>query len=475
MCFVDAASIMAVVVSLILIAVGVFVVFTIVNETSDNIDNLTTTTTRTENFEDDTAGANPSASWYTYAETGYDGTVLANTAFARSNPNSFAIVDSNGDEDYAYFNFISGDYERIDLWFMINTTETATNVSYIDHYNNTLDADPTMPWYNYSESVDCGTVTNDTYQLNGNDQSFNFTYSTEANASFEFNGTAKTIDYLWFGVNHTHDDADDNSMEEIRFMNAYDQEILAFTWTDGASNTVYFNGHDTGYSWTEGTWDVYTARINWTDHTVSVKMNSEQWTAWRSFNNPAVTSMKKFNVSTDGTGQGADIYVDNMHLYDAGTIDDHEQCLVNITKSNGVALCSFNITADTCEFDNSTTTGWAESLTTDTSYRLRLDMNYTDDTVLGTIYNVAGTSLNSSWLEMYDGSEAFEETAYINITGVSDTATRAYFDSLYLLDQDGSDEIPDIGGTTNSVMTILGIFIIIGAIMAMVGVIMKYR
>lgn len=473
--FLDPAVIMSVIVALIILGVGVFAVFTVVNTTEDNIEGETSSsTTRTETFETDTNLADPSDSWYTYTEVGFDGNVYDNTATARGDK-SYRINDSNGDQDYALFDTVSADYNRIDFWFMIDNSTDYTNTSYIDWYNGTVGENPNMSWYTYTESPDIGDITNDSSQPDGNYQSYNLTYDGFGNASFNFTDGYKTIDYLWFGFNQSSEGNNDGSGEKIAFMNDYYQEIVSFEWVDQATDTIYVNGHDMTADWSANSWDIIRCKINWTDATVSARWNSEAWTDWYAFNNPAVTRMQRFNFTTNETGIGADMYIDNIYLYDNETVVAHEQVIVNVAKSNELPLCYINITDGNCTFENSTTVGWDETILTNTYYRVRLDPDFTNDSVQGRIYDSGGTLQAGGWLEMYDGSEVFEEISNFNVTGVSDKSSRFYLDNYYFLDTNTeATEIPDIGGTANSVFGIIGIVLIIGAIMAIVGIVSKY-
>jgi len=358
---------------------------------------------------------------------------------------------------------------------MIDNTSTNTNVSYQEWYNGTVGENPNATWYTYTEDADIGDITNDSSQPNGNYQSYNLTYDGFSNASNVFDDGPKTIDYLHFAFNESTDDNDDGSGEAIRFMNAYYQEILVVEISDQATNEIYINGHATGWAWTDNTWDVIYARIKYTDHTVSARWNSEAWTSWYAFNNPAVDTMAMWNFTTNDTGIGADVYLDNFYLYDAGTILAHNQTIINVAKANAVPLCYINITDGNCTFENSTTVGWDETILTNNYYRVRLDTNFTDDTIRGRIFDSTGTLQADGWLQMYDGAEAFTEISNFNVTGVSDKASRLYLDDYYFLDTNTeSTEIPDIGGTANSVFSIIGIVLIIGGIMAIIGVVSKY-
>jgi len=474
--FIDPKLIMGVVVALIILAVGVFAVLTVVDTTNDTVNlESTSSTNNEEDFEDDIELTNPSDSWYVYTEEGFNGSVYNETTVVHGGEKAYGILDSNGDEDYALFDAQSTDYERVDFHFMVINTSSIVNTSYQEHYNGTDGINPTnVDWYTYSENCDVGNITDDAYQLNGNALGYNLTYDGHCNATNVFD-EAKTIDYLWFGFNQSTDDNNDNSGEKVRFMNAAYQEILVVQWLDSATNDILINGHATGWTWTANSWDVITARINWTDHTVSAKWNSEQPTAWYAFNNPAVSEMAMWNFTTNGTGIGADVYLDNFYFYDEETISEHNRSVIKLTKANDVDACDINITASNCTFHNLTAVGFDETILNNTYYRVRLDFNYTDDTVHARLYDGGDTLQAGAWLEMYDGDEEFTEVSRLNVTGISDASVRMYLDD-YLFVSSTSEQIdmPDVGDTANSVFTILGIVMIIAAIFSIIGIVSKY-
>jgi len=88
-----------------------------------------TTNSYTEDFEDDTVDSNPSDSFYTYTENGWDYANVTNDSY-HTGSKSFRINTTNGASSWSLFNFKSDDYEYMKIWFKIDNT--SHNVTYID-------------------------------------------------------------------------------------------------------------------------------------------------------------------------------------------------------------------------------------------------------------------------------------------------------------------------------------------------------
>jgi len=103
--FVEPGQIMSVVVCLILIGVGVFAVFTITSNTTSSIPGSTASSwTLTEDFQTDTAGTDPSGSFYTYTDVNWTAGVNSTGTLKYWNVTD---VDSpgSGANKYNYSNF----------------------------------------------------------------------------------------------------------------------------------------------------------------------------------------------------------------------------------------------------------------------------------------------------------------------------------------------------------------------------------
>lgn len=136
--FIEPQIIMGVVVSLIILGVGVFAVFTVTNVIDDEIPETTTTTvTNSETFEGDTNNANPSDSWYIYTEAGWEWANVTNLQ-SKSGTQSFRVNTSNGADDYVVLNLTSPtEYEYFEFWFKWdNTSHNFTRYTFCDSSTN---------------------------------------------------------------------------------------------------------------------------------------------------------------------------------------------------------------------------------------------------------------------------------------------------------------------------------------------------
>lgn len=132
--FIDPGMIMGVVVSLIILGVGVFAVFTVANEmNAEPYAEYTKTATNTETFETDTNESNPEDTWYTYTESGWGWANVTNETGRGTSSNSFFINDSSGGIDFSNFTFTANDFEYFQTWFMWdNTSHNFTRINYLD-------------------------------------------------------------------------------------------------------------------------------------------------------------------------------------------------------------------------------------------------------------------------------------------------------------------------------------------------------
>lgn len=127
--FLEPSKIIAVVISMILLVVGLFTVFVITSETEDQLI-IDESATYSETFETDTANSNPSDTWYTYAEVGWD---FANTSASAnySGSQSYLINDTNGAGNYTYFNVTARNYSYFEYYFKIDNTSHNTTITYL--------------------------------------------------------------------------------------------------------------------------------------------------------------------------------------------------------------------------------------------------------------------------------------------------------------------------------------------------------
>ena len=231
------------------------------------------------------------------------------------------------------------------------------------------------------------------------------------------------------------------------------------TFEDDTNETdptaTWYNYNETGWDWANASNDTARAHTGNFTYRINDSDGDQDWT--------------EFNfVSDDYNYTKFWFQIDNR---------SHDTANVSFRKSNGVEICRICIENENISFLNSTTTGWDNMIDGSSYYGVRLDFNFTTDEVRGRLYNYTGGTLNDTWLEMYDGSEAFTETALFNISGETGSPAYIWFDNWQLYDRDvtaAEYETPDMLGTANSVFTILGILIIVGAIMMIVVLMYPY-
>lgn len=137
-----------------------------------------------ENFENDTAGSDPSESWYTYIDSAWD-TVQVDEIFYRSANHSYNIEDENGLGDFSHFNWTSANTNYLEFYFLIHNdshdygcvcpshTAGSRGVG-INIYGN-LTYEPTVRFMNYTITAFNLTISNNTWYR----CRFDFNYSTD--------------------------------------------------------------------------------------------------------------------------------------------------------------------------------------------------------------------------------------------------------------------------------------------------------
>ena len=82
------------------------------------------TTTYTEGFEDDTVGSNPSSTWYSYQERGFEYANVQNDQ-KHGGSQSFRINDSNGGDptNTSWFNWTANSYNYVEFWVRANNSD----------------------------------------------------------------------------------------------------------------------------------------------------------------------------------------------------------------------------------------------------------------------------------------------------------------------------------------------------------------
>jgi len=154
-----------------------------------------------ETFETDAAGNNPAATWYTYAEMGFD-TAEVVADGRGSSVRSYRINDTDGgniNTDKSSFNFTSHNYSYFEFWFKWDNTSHNRSYGLIDSTNGyVLDIDfgmdaETLKVYNYTAVAVQRALTNNTwYRLR-----FDFNYSTFEVRTRLFNSAGTSLNDSW--------------------------------------------------------------------------------------------------------------------------------------------------------------------------------------------------------------------------------------------------------------------------------------
>ena len=155
----------------------------------------------TETFETDAAGSNPAATWYTYAETGFD-TAEVVADGRGSSVRSYRINDTDGGNittDKSSFNFTSHNYSYFEFWFKWDNTSHNRSYGLIDSTDGyVIDIDfgmdaETIKVYNYTAIAVQRALTNNTwYRLR-----FDFNYSTFEVRTRLFNSAGTSLNDSW--------------------------------------------------------------------------------------------------------------------------------------------------------------------------------------------------------------------------------------------------------------------------------------
>ena len=155
----------------------------------------------TETFETDAAGSNPAATWYTYAEMGFD-TAEVVAEGRGSSVRSYRINDSNGgtiDTDKSSFNFTSHNYSYFSFWFKWDNETHNESYGLIDstagyildiNFGDDLER---IRVYNYSTTCIDRELTNNTWYM----LRFDFNYSTYMVRCRLINSAGTTLNDSW--------------------------------------------------------------------------------------------------------------------------------------------------------------------------------------------------------------------------------------------------------------------------------------
>jgi hypothetical protein len=188
-----------------------------------------------ETFETDTNNANPSESWYTYTETGWE-YANATTGLGRgASSRSYRINDSNGAGNSSTFTVTANNFNYFEAWFLYDNTShnvitvsvyssttelakfiiNATVNASIDDYclfqNNTAGSgfNETLAngtWYkirftlNYSDNTVYGQIFNSTEDALNNSwvSAFDGASSFTTISSIQISGSSGHGSYIWF-------------------------------------------------------------------------------------------------------------------------------------------------------------------------------------------------------------------------------------------------------------------------------------
>jgi len=134
--------------------------------------NVAATTTNTENFENDTAGSDPAASWYTYTDEAWD-YVFVNETDYRSSNHSYEVNDTDPAGLWSWFNWTGTDLTYFELYFKIdnsthdlvvlNMAHTAGLSTNISIYGKTGAVEPYVTYSNATTTLWNNTISNNTW------------------------------------------------------------------------------------------------------------------------------------------------------------------------------------------------------------------------------------------------------------------------------------------------------------------------
>lgn len=112
---------------------------------------------------------------------------------------------------------------------------------------------------------------------------------------------------------------------------------------------------------------------------------------------------------------------------------------------------------------------WNGTITNDTWYRLRFTFNVTSNYLGGTLYNAAGTVLNTSWFEAEYASGAYDYSNFygLQISGINNDFMYIWFDNIKLFK---SYDWGSMGETTNYLLqTVVPILFAVFLLIVIIG------
>ena len=158
---------------------------------------------QTETFESDTAGSNPSETWYTFNELGLDTSDVANVGRG-SSTKSLQVNDTDPDSEFCWFNMSTADnFSYAEFYFKIdNTTHNESRIYSVDSADTALarfdiisHGDTSyVTCRNYTSILWNGTITNNTwYRLR-------WTFNDTSNyiKGDLFNNAGTSLNSSWF-------------------------------------------------------------------------------------------------------------------------------------------------------------------------------------------------------------------------------------------------------------------------------------
>jgi hypothetical protein len=84
-----------------------------------------------ETFETDTVGSNPSASWYTYTESGWEYANVNDTVARDTQSMRFNDTSGSDPAETAWFNWSTDEFDYLEFYFYVNTTNNNDTRIYI--------------------------------------------------------------------------------------------------------------------------------------------------------------------------------------------------------------------------------------------------------------------------------------------------------------------------------------------------------
>jgi len=172
---IKSAHIFEIVVIIFVLVFGFMFSAIVINSTpdilpADQVDRYVTTT-YTENYESDTAGSDPSESWYTYTDTAWDYVFVNETDYRTAN-HSYEINDTDGNTHWTWYNWTSEAHTYYELYFKIdNSTHTDIGLTMEHSAGSSTDVriygkgtiEPYVSFSNYSTVRWNNTISNNTW------------------------------------------------------------------------------------------------------------------------------------------------------------------------------------------------------------------------------------------------------------------------------------------------------------------------